>query len=169
MLVHQRRGVVWPVVPVVLAVLSAAAAAFAGCNDVEVPHACSDIPPGGCPRSHGVACEDPACEAVYLCRPNNVWELEERCPAHDAAPRIETPVSDAAVDSGVGDSTPRDASVDAPPGAYGGPGCLTLQAPDCALGVALSCGAGCCGCEDLFVCDNLGWTLAGACVDGVIR
>jgi len=141
--------------------VSAALAIVAACDDGPVPQPCSDIPAGGCPLSRGVACEDPACEAVYLCRPGNVWELHERCPEREAGAAQDGATVDA------GSSPPVfDASVDAPPGAFGGPGCASLQTPDCALGVALACGAGCCGCEDLYVCEDEGWTLWGSCGDG---
>ena len=133
------------------------------CEDQTVtPQRCTNIPPGGCPLSHGVACEDPACEAVYACRPNDVWELERRCPARDggSGPRSDADAS--------GPALPRDASIDAPPGAFGGPGCVSLQEPDCALGTALACGVTCCGCEDLYVCEDGAWTLWGACADGGI-
>ena len=136
---------------------------FAACNEASVATPCSDIPEGGCPRSRGVACADPACEAVYLCRPNNVWELEQRCPPRTGAPAASL------ADGGEADASapiPADAAPDAPPGAFGGPGCPGLQAPECALGLALVCGTGCCGCEDLFVCEDDGWTLWGTCADG---
>jgi len=139
------------------------AVVVAACSDGPVPEPCSDIPAGGCPLSRGVACEDPACEAVYLCRPGNVWELHERCPVREAGAR-----EDAAVDPADAAEPVVDASIDAPPGAFGGPGCASLQSPDCALGVALACGAGCCGCEDLFICEEGGWTLWGSCGDGGI-
>lgn len=132
------------------------------CSDRPVPQPCSNIPAGGCPLSRGVACEDPACEAVYLCRPNDVWELHQRCPMRE---------SRSLEDGGIGpeaESPMFDASIDAPPGAFGGAGCESLQAPDCPLGIALACGAGCCGCEDLFVCENNGWTPWGSCADGRI-
>jgi hypothetical protein len=132
-------------------------AVVAACEDGATPEACSNIPPGGCPLSRGVACEDPACEVVYACRPGNVWELDRRCPPRDAPD--DASVSDAG-------AAPFDASIDAPPGAFGGPGCESLQAPDCALGLALSCGANCCGCEDLYICEDNGWTLWGVCADG---
>lgn len=131
---------------------------LASCDDPATPEPCTNIPAGGCPLSRGVACQDPACEAVYACREGNVWELEERCP-----PR--TPVPDAGADVV---SPSNDASIDAPPGAFGGPGCGTLQEPDCTLGFALACPSGCCGCEDLFVCENEAWSLWGSCGDGGI-
>jgi hypothetical protein len=135
----------------------AALAAMASCSDGPTPQECSDIPKGGCPLSRGVACEDPACEATYACRENNVWELAERCPPREAGGPTDAFVP-------LAPDAPLDASIDAPPGAYGGPGCPSLVAPDCALGVALACGgAGCCGCEDLFVCENGGWDLWGVC------
>lgn len=123
---------------------------------------CTDIPSGGCPLAHGVACEDPACEAVYACLPGNQWELRARCPVRESA--ADGGVRPSAPDADVG--LVRDASVDAPPGAFGGPGCPSLVAPDCPLGIALACGAGCCGCEDLYVCTNGGWDLWGACGEG---
>jgi hypothetical protein len=140
-------------------VFAAAFVLFVACDDSAVPEACTNIPAGGCPRSHGVACEDPACEAIYLCRPNNVWEVDQRCPPHDAGP---PDAGDIESDAG---APAHDASIDAPPGAYGGPGCEDLEVPDCSLGAALACGADCCGCEDLFVCQNGGWTLWGSCGD----
>lgn len=147
----------------IVSVVVAAALGFAGaCDDGPVPEPCSNIPAGGCPLSHGVACQDPACEAIYACRPGNVWELQARCSGQEAGVLGDgsTPPTEA--------STPVfDASIDAPPGAFGGPGCETLQTPDCALGVVLGCG-GCCGCEDLYVCEDNGWTLWGMCGDGGI-
>jgi hypothetical protein len=133
---------------------------FAACDDGAVARPCSNIPAGGCPISRGVACEDPACEAVYACRPGDVWELQERCPARDAGPSETNDAAPVEPDAG---SPVGDAAIDAPPGAYGGPGCDSLQAPDCALGVALACGADCCGCEDLYICEDNGWTLWGGC------
>jgi hypothetical protein len=132
----------------------------ASCSEALIQERCTSIPAGGCPLARGRACEDPSCEAVYLCRPNNVWVLEQQCPPRaprEAAAPIATE-EDAEV-------VPRDASIDAPPGAFGGPGCASLQAPDCSLGLALSCGDDCCGCSDLFVCENGAWSLWGACGD----
>lgn len=140
-----------------------ALAALPSCEDSPNDEACSQIPPGGCPLSRGVACQDPACEAVYACRPDNVWELERTCPPRPDAGAV--PSSDASSDArdAAPEATPFDASTDAPPGANGGPGCGTLQPPDCSLGFALACAKGCCGCEDLFVCENAGWTYWSTC------
>lgn len=149
------------VVAASLFVVVTSVALFAACDDEAVPEPCSNIPAGGCPLSRGVACEDLACEAVYFCRPNNVWELKEQCPARDAGP-----VPDASIPETAPPPPIFDASIDAPPGAFGGPGCDALQAPECALGLALACGAGCCGCEDLYICEAGGWTLWGTCSDG---
>lgn len=141
-----------------LAALLVVGVASACAVDAARAQRCSDIPPGGCPLSHGVACEDPACEATYACRPGNVWELAEHCPPREPTVRDGGGLEDAGAEAG-----PLDASVDAPPGAYGGPGCPSLIAPECALGVALACGSDCCGCEDLFVCRQGGWDLWGSC------
>ena len=145
----------------VVASFALALLAVPACSESANDHACTSIPAGGCPLSRGVACEDPTCEAVYACRPGNVWELDHACPAREAgAPK------DAALDA----PPLRDATIDAPPGANGGPGCDALQVPDCALGLALACPSGCCDCEDLFVCRNGGWVAWGTCSpDGGIR
>lgn len=137
-----------------------------GCReDLPTVQGCTNIPEGGCPRSRGLACQDPLCEAVYLCFPDNHWELEGPCPVREAGP-----------DRFVPDSAPSpfDAAgvTDAPEGAFGGKGCGPLQPPDCPLGLALSCTNGCCGCEDLFVCDKTqeSWVSWGACGDaGVVQ
>jgi hypothetical protein len=141
-----------------LAALALAAVA-ASCSEAATAEPCSSVPPGGCPLSRGVACEDPACDAVYACSAGNVWTLDHVCPAREGgAP------PDAAVDAPPDATTIAfDASIDAPPGASGGPGCAPLQSPDCALGFALACPSGCCGCEDLFVCDNGGWSYWATC------
>jgi hypothetical protein len=148
-----------------LAVVASSVLAFfaaPACSDPVTEHPCTSIPSGGCPLSRGVACEDPTCEAVYACRPGNVWELDHTCPAHEAGEP-----HDAATET----APPiRDGAIDAPPGANGGPGCGPLQAPDCMLGFALVCPSGCCDCEDLFVCQNGGWVTWGTCsLDAGIR
>jgi hypothetical protein len=135
-------------------------------DDAATVEPCNDIPPGGCPLSNGVACEDPSCTAVYACRANRVWELDHVCPPHEGgAPEASSGDggSDAASDGPREGSRPFDASIDAPPGAGGGPGCEDLQAPDCSLAVGLACPMGCCGCEDLFICNNGGWDYYATC------
>lgn len=146
---------------VLVALAASALALLPSCEDSETAQPCTDIPPGGCPLSRGRACDDPACEAAYACRPGNVWELDRVCP-----PRADAGARDAggAIDGAdATDSLGYDASFDAPPGAHGGPGCSALQAPDCSLGFALACPSSCCDCEDLFVCENGGWTSWGTC------
>ena len=135
------------------------AVSVASCReDPATVEACTNIPTGGCPLSHGIACQDSTCEALYACRAGNVWELERACPAREAgAPR------EASTDAPVEASRPFDASADAPPGANGGPGCGALQTPDCSLGFALACPSGCCDCEDLYVCENGGWSYWATC------
>lgn len=137
-----------------------AALALLSACDSATARPCTGIPEGGCPLEYGTSCADPSCAAVYACGPGDRWELRAVCPARDAA------APDGAADAGA----PRDASIDAPPGAFGGPGCADLQPPDCSLGAALLCSSGCCGCEDLFVCADGGWDLWGACgPDGAVH
>jgi hypothetical protein len=143
------------------AALGALLALDVACDDTSTAAACVDIPANGCPDDDGAdVCQDPTCSSAYSCQ-NGKWVFDRSCPPHDGG----------ASDGGsfVPESATRDVGViDAPPGAYGGPGCVDLQPPDCSLGTALSCGGqqDCCGCEDLFVCDNGGWDLWGTCVDG---
>jgi hypothetical protein len=142
----------------VLAFVPLTILAIVACEDQEVvAQPCTNIPAGGCPLGHGVSCEDPACLAIYACRENDVWELRAPCPGRDAGGPTDAFVPET--------SSSIDASIDAPPGAFGGPGCGDLMEPDCALGIALACGPTCCGCEDLFVCENGGWELWGTCGD----
>ena len=150
---------------VVAAMVGAALAAVLSCSDAPTADPCRDIPDGGCPLSYGVACQDPACDAVYACLPNRVWQLDHTCPPHEAGAPHEAGVDggDAADDAPAEGSLSFDASIDAPPGAGGGPGCEDLQAPDCSLALALACPKGCCGCEDLFVCQNGGWYYYATC------
>jgi len=148
---------------VVLGLTASAIFVVAACQDQTVTaQECSNIPQGGCPIARGVSCQDPTCERVYACREGNVWELVAPCPARDATPSGKDA---GAPDTGGG----FDASIDAPPGAFGGPGCAGLQPPDCSLGLALACGSGCCECEDLFVCENGAWLLWGRCGPGGIE
>jgi hypothetical protein len=152
------------------ALTAAFLAILASCSDAPTAETCSDIPAGGCPLSNGVACQDPACAAVYACRPNKVWELDHACPPHDGGVPAESSseageAGEAGADAALEGSRPFDASIDAPPGANGGPGCDVLQAPDCTLGFALACPMGCCGCEDLFVCQNGGWSYYATCTE----
>lgn len=128
-------------------------------GDLPPPAKCSDIPAGGCPRRDD-ACVDPSCTAVYVCKSDGTWGLDRTCPPRDAGAFDATPPpSDAAAS--------RDVQIDVP-GANGGPGCEDLLAPDCALGTALACAQGCCGCEDLYVCQSGGWALWGSCTAGTI-
>lgn len=146
---------------VLVFVFALGACAVVACQgDLPVPGKCTDIPAGGCPRADG-ACADPSCAALYVCTSASEWRFDSACPARDAA-------VDAPHVSVVDAAAIRDVSVDVP-GASGGPGCDPLDAPDCPLATAAACGASCCGCEDLFVCESGGWTLWGACVDGEIR
>jgi hypothetical protein len=138
--------------------LALALAFVAACPaELPPPTPCGVIPEGGCPRG-GDVCADPACASVYFCQSSGTWRLDRTCPAREGGVPEAAPIVDAS----------RDASIDVDvPGAFGGPGCESLDTPDCALGVALAC-ADCCGCEDVFVCENGGWTLYGACVNGTI-
>ncbi len=140
-----------------LAVTLAAGMAIAlACETQTAIVSCHDIPDGGCPVQGGAECQDPTCAAAYVCLPDGGWQLSHICPPSDATiPDVanETTVSDAGYD------------IDAPPGSFGGPGCTSLEPPDCELGTVLLCNSGCCGCQDLFVCVNGGWNAWGACTD----
>jgi hypothetical protein len=127
-----------------------ASTAFTGCEaGSDDGTLCVDIPDGGCPLSSGVACTDPNCAAAYACQPGGQWVLDQVCPPNDAA--ISNPVP-----------TPDAGYYDAPAGEQG---CPELEFPDCSASTAASC-AGCCGCEDLWVCESGGvWVSYGYCTD----
>ncbi len=142
---------------VAAAVVAIGCALAWACSDGQPVVTCHDIPNGGCPVQGGVECQDPTCAAAYTCNADGGWTLAYTCPPLDGS------VHDANIDS----PAPSDAGydIDAPPGAFGGPGCATLQPPDCPLGMALVCSSGCCGCEDLWVCSDGGWDPWGTCSD----
>jgi hypothetical protein len=138
----------------------------AACDSTPTPVECHNIPAGGCPQDNGadVCGGDMSCTAVYDCV-NGGWVFDQMCPprAHDAS-----------TDTGASDvTTPvSDVHLDAPPGSFGGPGCTDLETPDCSVGTALLCAGAtdCCGCTDLWVCQNGAWVSWGTCGDaGVVQ
>lgn len=134
-----------------------AVSAFVACDDAGiVTPKCGEIPTGGCPVGRGDPCLDGTCRAAHRCETDGVWHLVKTCDGYVEPDASSTDAADAA--------TVVDAPfVDAPPGAFGGPGCPLLEAPDCPLGTALACSSGCCGCEDLFVCRANAWDFVGTC------
>ena len=146
-------------------VLPALLGVAVACSSPPTPIECTDVPDGGCPQDNGAnVCEDPSCNAVYDCV-GGKWVFDKACPAHP---------HDASTGPDSGDATMQlpDVAVDwrVPDGAFGGPGCPDLQLPDCSVGTALACSGstGCCGCQDLWVCDNGGWITWGTCGDAGI-
>jgi hypothetical protein len=137
------------------------------CDSEPDSTTCVDVPDGGCPLDNGAnVCQDPSCNAVYECSPDGGWILKQVCPAHPHDASTDAP--DAA-DAGEGGSV-FDVKIDVPPGGNGGPGCTDLEQPDCPAAEGIACVqmVGCCGCIDLWVCDNGGWDLWGECADGGI-
>jgi hypothetical protein len=153
---------------IIAVVVSCNLGAVAGCEDTTPALPCVDAPPTGCPDDFGAdVCQDPACSAVYSCD-NGKWTFVRACgPADgsvDASVAREAGAPEDALASDRGEI-----EIDAPVGAFGGAGCVSLEPPDCPLGVALYCkSSDCCGCEDLFVCADGGWNPWGACVDGAV-
>jgi hypothetical protein len=152
--------------------LVGAALAFA-CNDPILDTYCMGIPAGGCPSDNPSTCVhdagpdgfsgDPTCVAIYSHTPNCVWTLVQTCPGYVAPHDAGTDAHDA---GGNNDAARRDAGFKIPDGAGGGPDCADLESPDCPLDLALVCGASCCGCQTLYVCQNDGWNVWGQCGDG---
>ena len=152
-----------PLLAVLVASFVGGLAATSACSDPATPAVCHDLAAPGCPADQDAdVCGDPQCGSVYTCD-NGTWNLVATCPNYspDAAAHP--------VEAGEAASA-FDAPFDAPPGAFGGPGCVDLQEPDCSLGTALACGSApdCCGCVDLYVCDSGGWVPWGSCADGGI-
>jgi hypothetical protein len=151
--------------PVLLS-LSAVIGLVVACDSADVDaQACRNIPANGCTLESGVACQDPSCAAVYQCNSDGSWTLEETCPNF----QLPDAGADGASDAASGDAGPgHDAAFPypIPPGAYGGPDCIDLQEPDCALGTVVGCADAvdtCCGCETLFVCQGDEWVVWGEC------
>ena len=143
----------------------------AGCPDQTVIRYCVDIPAsGGCPGNDLTACGGPTCTSVYSCdHSNGAWTYVGSCPSNDGG--VEAAAAADARDADANrladaQLARRDVSIDAPPGAAGGPGCLGLESPDCTLAGAIDCMTSCCRCQDLYVCADGGWSAWGACVDG---
>jgi hypothetical protein len=133
------------------------------CDGVPNEAPCHEIPDGGCPLDNGAAvCQDPSCDAVYACVDGR-WSLRQTCPPH--------PHDASSTPADAGEAAPPfDANIEVPPGGNGGPGCNGLQLPDCTASEGLACvqTPACCGCVDLWACDDGGWNLWGECVDGGI-
>jgi hypothetical protein len=143
-------------------------ACLAACTDTPPHGSCSNAPPDGCPEDFGAdVCLDPSCDAVYACD-NGRWTFVRMCSARDVANDVGAAMDGTESVSDSGEAPDVTGGIDAPPGAFGGPGCVPLQTPDCPLGVAASCAPrpDCCGCTDLFVCADGGWDPWGQCVDG---
>ena len=151
-----------PFLLVLLAAFPASVLAASACSDPPTAVVCHGLAAPACPADVDAdVCGDPQCASVYSCD-NGAWSLVQTCPGYSA---------DAAAhpaEAGPDAFFSGDAPFDAPPGAFGGPGCGDLQDPDCSLGTALACGGAvnCCGCMDLYVCANGGWNLWGQCADG---
>jgi hypothetical protein len=155
----RRRVLAILALPVVGALLAAPA-----CSNPPVQAACQDLAAPGCPTEFDAdVCMDPECASVYACD-NGTWSLVQTCPNYSAEAGVHP------FEAGPETTSQFDAPFDAPPGAFGGPGCIDLEPPDCSLGTALACGAGgdCCGCTDLYVCTSGNWVIWGECVDGGI-
>jgi len=154
-----------------LAVMLGAAGALlvaVACSDPAGPATCVDIPSGGCPEDNGAdVCADPTCSAVYGCV-DGQWQLAQKC-----RPRPMDAATDADSEAGVESGPPPvfDANIDVPPGAGGGPGCVDLELPDCSVDEGLTCAdsLGCCGCIDLWDCQDGSWVLWGECTDAGIQ
>ncbi|HEY3818117.1 MAG TPA: hypothetical protein VGL81_13150 [Polyangiaceae bacterium] len=152
--------------PLVVLVVPVAAALFAvpACSDPPIPATCNDLAPPACPTEEDAdVCVDVECASVYACNSGS-WTFVQTCPNYSPEAGVHP------VEAGPDTSSELDAPFDAPPGTYGGPGCVDLEMPDCSLGTALACAgtADCCGCTDLYVCDSGGWEPWGECVDGGI-
>lgn len=157
-----------------LASLVTVTLALGACEGTLIAEAdCGLIEEGGCPDKGDAVdqCFDYRCRALYRCvqDPNDpatgTWEFRRDCPYQ------EPPEAGAPTDARDGASSdaapPRDGGLpsDLPPGAFGGPGCVSLQLPDCSLATGYGCSTRCCECEDLYVCEEGAWYLWGHCQD----
>lgn len=160
---------------IVLALFAAALWITACEGTLIAPTDCGIIPEGGC-IDKGAAvdqCGDRECAALYSCVGDSPTALEgEWTHRRDCAARAEPTAGDAGSADAAADAA-ADARADAqlprdlPPGAFGGPDCVSLEMPDCSLAVGYGCRTDCCGCEELFVCHAGGWDSWGTCIDDV--
>jgi hypothetical protein len=148
-----------------LAGLTGSLPAASACSDPSLPALCHDLAPPACPADDDAdVCADVGCASVYACD-DGTWTFLRTCP--DDSPEAGVHPAEAGEDA----PSQVDAPFDAPAGAFGGPGCIDLEEPDCPLGTALACsgardyGAGCCGCADLYLCVDGGWEPWGNCTD----
>jgi hypothetical protein len=118
---------------------------------------CGAIEAGGCPGNSLEGCADEACDFVATCAAaSGRWVSVATCPAR---------ARDAGVGAGAGDDTGTgDAGAAGHDAGSSTGGCPPLQAPDCSEATRVACGAGCCGCEDVFRCEGGGWVDLGPCV-----
>ena len=143
----------------VLLVILFGGAVVVACEDTSPDVPCMNIPLGGCPNGGADACQDSTCYNIFNCVSGN-WTLDHACPRPDAGGDNSLDAAPEAQEQSAFDAR----GIDAPPGAGGGPGCIDLEMPDCALEVALVCSSSdCCGCQDLFVCQPSGWVAWGTC------
>ncbi len=135
------------------------------CGDGAAMRArCEPLADDGCPGFSLAACADEACAFVASCDlGTGRWVPVGVCARPDAgALRDGGP---AAVDAAPADGAtggPSDEAA-APEGGSSA-GCPPLQLPDCSASTRAACGAGCCGCEDVFACVRGGWEYLGPCV-----
>ncbi|WP_437280725.1 hypothetical protein WME90_09245 [Sorangium sp. So ce375] len=135
--------------------VAAAAVAPAGCDPIEEPQLCREIPQGGCPVGRGGTCDDAACGALYDCF-EGAWTEVARCDAPGE------PVEEAGVGGGPGGACEMitlDRSGEAA-------GCTpALQQPDCPAEAAETCVDTACstGCVDFFLCTAEGWRAVAYC------
>ena len=136
------------------------------CNGTPPPPACPELAAPACPVDNGAnVCDDPSCASAYQCE-NGSWVFVQTCAGYSPDAAFHPP--EASTDAGAG----FDADIDASPEDFGGPGCVELEQPDCPLGTALLCAGSldCCGCQDLYVCEDGGWAPWGECTDaGVVK
>jgi hypothetical protein len=144
-------------------VIATALSAPLACSDPTYQD-CHNIPSGGCPGGDATNCEDPTCVEIYSCEANGSWTPVVRCPPHEAGVDAGRGVDGSGVDATViREASLRDVDFKLPEGAAGGPDCIELESPDCPLELALACSMSCCGCQDLWVCEDGSWNIWGAC------
>ncbi len=134
---------------VVLGGLVASGALFCCSDGFDLPKPCGTIPENGCPDK-GQQCADPLCATLYSCT-DGVWRFTMSCPFDPDAGDASRPEASAPVEAGF---DPNEAK------------CPSLEEPDCPRSFARACTSGCCGCEDVFACENGEWSLIGGCTDG---
>jgi hypothetical protein len=134
-----------------------------GCQSLEDPVLCGQIPEGGCPAGRGGTCDDVLCAGLYDCGDGD-WVLVADCPDPGSGGAGGGPGAGGSGGSGGMACTPVELDHEGET-----IGCTPdLQHPDCPVAAAETCAETAClsDCADFFMCvqhEEKEWTVVAWC------